>query len=57
VSVREGQPGRDGDGLDGAELLAAVPVVVLPVTGADGAPGQVLDLGIQAGLVLLHDQV
>jgi hypothetical protein len=54
--VREGQPGRDGGGLDRAGLLAAVPAVALAVCGWDGAPGQVLDLGIQAGLVLLHDQ-
>jgi hypothetical protein len=26
------------------------------VTGRDVAPGQVRDLGVQAGLVLLHDQ-
>ena len=54
--MREGQPGRGGGGLDRAELLAGVPAVVVPVTGWDMAPGQVLDLGIQAELVLLHDQ-
>lgn len=37
-------------------LLTAVAAVALPVTGGDVAPGQVLDLGVQAGLVLLHDQ-
>src|SRR5258708_3221925 len=54
--VREGEPGGDGRGFEGAVLFAAVAAVVLPVTGGDVAPGQVLDLGIQAGLVLLHDQ-
>ena len=44
--------GGDGDGLQGAAFLAAV----LLVTGGDGAPGQVLELGVQAGLILLHHQ-
>jgi hypothetical protein len=54
--VGEAEPGRDGGGLEGAVLLTAVAAVALPVTGGDVAPGQVLDLGVQAGLVLLHDQ-
>jgi hypothetical protein len=33
-----------------------VPAGVVAVTGGDLAPGQVLDLGVQAGLVLLHQE-
>ena len=54
--VREGDPGRDGRDLQGAVLLAAVPTPVLRAVSRDATPGQVLDLGIQAGLVLLHRQ-
>lgn len=54
--VREGQPGGDGDRLQGAVLLPAVPAAALAVAGRDAAPGQVLKLGIQAGLVLLDGQ-
>jgi len=54
--VGEGQPGGDGGGLQGAVFLAAVAPAVLPVADRDVAPGQVLDLGVQAGLVLGHDQ-
>jgi len=50
--VREGQPGGDGCGFERAVLLAAVPAAALAVSGRDAAPGQVLELGIQAGLVL-----
>src|ERR1035441_8352014 len=50
--MREGQPGRDRGGLEVAVLLAAE----LAVSGGDVLPGQVLDLGIQGGPVLLHDQ-
>src|SRR6202044_45285 len=39
--MREGQPGRNGGGLHGAVLLAAVPAVALAVTGRDVTPGQV----------------
>ena len=54
--VREGEPGGDGRGLEGAVLLAAVAPVVLAGGDRDVPPGQVLDLGVQARLVLLHDQ-
>jgi hypothetical protein len=54
--MREGQPGGDGGGLEGAALLAAATAAFLPVADRDLAPGQVLELGVQAGLVLLHDQ-
>jgi hypothetical protein len=36
--------------LRGALLLAAVPAAGLPVADRDQAPGQVLELGVQAGL-------
>jgi hypothetical protein len=52
--VGEGEPGGDGGGLQGAVLFAAVPTAALPVTGRDVAPGQVRDLGVQAGLVCLQ---
>jgi len=48
--VREGQPGCDGSRLEGAVLVAAVAPVVLAVTDGDVPPGQVLELGVQAGL-------
>jgi hypothetical protein len=50
--VRKGEPGGDGGGFESAVFLAAVPAVVLAVPGRDVTPGQVLDLGIQGGLVL-----
>jgi hypothetical protein len=55
--VREGQPGGDGRGLEGAVLLAAVPAATLAVSGRDAAPGQVLELGIQARLVLFTSRM
>ena len=45
-------PGGDGRGLERAVLLTAA----LAVSCRDVAPGQVLELGIQAGLVLFRDQ-
>jgi hypothetical protein len=54
--VGEGEPGGDGGGLQGAVLFAAVPAAALPVTGRDVAPGQVRDLGVQAGLVALDQE-
>jgi hypothetical protein len=48
--------GGDGRGLEGAVLLAAVAPAVLAGRDRDAPPGQVLDLGVQARLVLLHDQ-
>lgn len=50
--VREADAGGDGGGLEGAVFFAAMPTVVLAGAGRDAAPGQVLDLGVQAGLVL-----
>ena len=50
------EPGGDGRGLEGAVLLAAVAPAVLAGRDRDAPPGQVLDLGVQARLVLLHDQ-
>jgi hypothetical protein len=49
-------PGGDGDRLQGALLLAAVAAARLPVADRDLPPGQVLELGVQAGLVLLDHQ-
>lgn len=54
--VREAEPGGDGRGLEGAVLLAAVAPAVLAGRYRDAPPGQVLDLGVQARLVLLHHQ-
>jgi len=54
--VGEGQPDGQGGSLEGAVFLAAVPAAALPVTCGDGPPGQVLDLGVQAGLILLHQE-
>jgi hypothetical protein len=50
--VGEGEPGGDGGGLEGTVLLAAVAPAVLAGAGCDVPPGQILELGIQAGLVL-----
>jgi hypothetical protein len=54
--VREGQPGGDGDGFEGPVLVPAVGAVVLAGPGRDLPPGQPLELGVQAGLVLFHDE-
>jgi len=54
--VREAEPGGDGRGLEGAVLLAAVAPAVLAGRDRDAPPGQVIDPGVQARLVLLHDQ-
>jgi hypothetical protein len=54
--MREAEPGGDGRGFEGAVLFAAVPAVVLPITGGDVLAGQILDLGVQAGLILRDDQ-
>lgn len=54
--VREGKAGSDGGGLESAVLLAAVAPVVLAGGNRDTPPGQVLDLRMQARLVLAHDQ-
>jgi hypothetical protein len=45
--VGEGEPGGAGSGLEGAVFLPAVPAAVLAGAGWDGAPGQVLELGVQ----------
>ena len=50
--VREGDPRRDGADLESAVLFTAVPAVVLLAASRDVPPGQVLDLGVQAWLVL-----
>ncbi|MGE5134755.1 MAG: hypothetical protein ACM32E_17855 [Gemmatimonadota bacterium] len=54
--VREAEAGGDGGGLEGAVLLAAVAPVVLAGGDRDAPPGQVFDLGVRAGLVLLDHQ-
>jgi hypothetical protein len=54
--VREGEPDGDGRGLEGAVLLAGMAPVVLAGGDRDVPPGQVLDLGVQARLVLLDHQ-
>ena len=54
--MREAEPGGDGRGLEGAVLLAAVAPAVLAGRDRDAPPGQVLHLGVQARLVLLHHQ-
>jgi hypothetical protein len=54
--VGEGEPGGDGGGFEGAVFFAAVTPVALLAAGRDVAPGQVLDLGVQGGLVLLHGE-
>ncbi len=46
--VREGKPGRDGGGFEGAVFFAAVTPVALLAADQDVAPGQVLDLGVRA---------
>jgi hypothetical protein len=54
--VREADASGDGGGLERAVLFAAMPAVVLAGGDRDTTPGQVLDLGIQARLVLFDDQ-
>jgi hypothetical protein len=52
----KGQPGDDGDGLEGPVLVAAVAAVVLAGPGRDLPPGQPFELGVQAGLVALDQE-
>jgi hypothetical protein len=54
--VGEADPGSERGGFECAVLVTSVPSAVLPVTCGNGAPGKVLDLGVQAGLILLHHQ-
>jgi len=49
-------PAATAAAFEGAVLLAAVAPAVLAGRDRDAPPGQVLDLGVQARLVLLHDQ-
>jgi hypothetical protein len=50
--VRESQPGCDRGGLEGAVFLAAMPAAALAGAGRDVPPGEALNLGVQARLVL-----
>jgi hypothetical protein len=49
--MREGDAGRDGGDLQGAAIVPAMAALVLGTAGRDVPLGQVLDLGVQAGLV------
>jgi hypothetical protein len=53
--VREGDPG-DGGRLEGAPFGAAVTAFAGAGAGWDLPPGQVLELGVQAGLVVFDGQ-
>jgi hypothetical protein len=54
--VREQQSLCQSDDLDGPALVASMATVILGVHDGDLPPRKVLDLGVQARLVLLHNQ-